>query len=247
MPVIATISPTQSDAQAALGAFLTDLFAIPASSIVATQGNRVPEPKASNFIVMSVISFERQTTNNDQTNDVKMVGCSINSNVLTVSSVPIGEIVPGIQVLGPGVAAATFIQSQLSGPEGGAGTYQISVAQTLVGPVTLSAGSIQMTATFFMTIQLDFHSADYTAAQWAQTFAIAFRDNYAVTFFGNLPAPQNQITPLYAEDAKMRPFINDQKQYEWRWVVDAKLEIDQTVTVPQTFDDSVTIEVVEVP
>lgn len=244
MPVLATISPTQSDAQAALGTFLLDLF--PGVNIVVANDNRVPEPQAGTFIVMSPIRFERQATNVDSTADVRFTG-SIAGNVLTVSAVTIGQITGGLQVLGPGVAANTRIGPQMSGPTGGPGTYEVSVSQTL-GSTVLSAGSIQMTTTFFLTIQLDFHSAKLAdASAQAQTFVIAFRDAYATTFFSGLPAPQNGLTPLYADDAAMRPFYNDQKQFEWRWVVDAKLQIDQTVTVPQTYADSADVVLYEVP
>lgn len=245
MPVAISISPIQDDAQAALKAFLIDILAVPATSVVAANPNRVAEPAAGNFIVMSPIRFERQATNNDATADVKFVG-SISQSVLTVNSITSGQIVNGLQILGPGVAPNTTIVRQTSGPPGGTGTYQVTGSQS-VAQETLSAGSIQVTATYFMTIQVDFHSTDYTASAWAQTLVTLFRDNYATTFFGALPAPQNAISPLYADDAAMRPFYNAEQQFEWRWVVDVKLQIDQTVTVPQTFADSATVTVVEIP
>lgn len=245
MPVVASIAPVQSDAQAALKAFLFDLFGS-TTTVVAAQANRVAEPASGNFIVMTALSFARQATTNDVTSDVRFVG-SIAGNVLTVTSIQIGQIIDGLMIQGTGVAAQTFVQSQTSGAPGGAGTYLLSNVQTLAGPVVFSAGVIQMTVTYFLTIQLDFHSADYTASAWAQTFATAFRDQYAVTFFAGLPSPQNMIVPLYAEDAMQRPFINDQQQFEWRWGVDAKLEIDQVVTVPQTYADSAALSLFEVP
>lgn len=245
MPVVTTISPTQSDAQTALGTFLMDILGVPATQIVAAQSNRVPEPKTGNFVVMTAISFERQATNLETQQDVRFTG-SISGNVLTVTAVQIGQLAAGLFVVAAGVTAGTTIQQQTGGTPGGAGTYQLSASMT-VGSETMSAGSLQETTTYFLTIQLDFHSADYTAAQWAQTFATLFRSTYATTFFSGLPAPQNTISPLYATDATQRPFLNAEQQYEWRWVVDAKLQIDQTVTVPQTYADSAQVVLFEVP
>jgi hypothetical protein len=236
MPVIKTISPTQSDAQTALGAFLADLF--PGGVIIAAQANRVPEPQSSNFILMSFLNFERNDTNFDTNQDVKMTG-AIAGTVLTVSLVSIGTIYVGMPVFGPGVAAGTLISAQLSGTPGGAGTYRVSISQT-VASETISGGTLIVTTTYICTIQCDFHSADYTAANWAQTFSNLFRDEYATTFFSKLSTGAT-ISPLYSDDAAMRPFINAEQQYEWRWVVDAKLQLDQTVTIPLAYDDAVKV------
>lgn len=237
MPVIKTISPNQSDAQTALAAFLADLFN--GAVIIAAQANRVPEPKSPNFILMSALSYERQATNTDGNADVKLTG-SIAGNVLSVSFVTLGTMIPGMPIFGPGVALNTLVGSQLSGTPGGAGTYSVSPAQS-VASETLSGGTKIVTTTYIFTCQLDFHSAnDYTAGNWAQTFSNLFRDEYATTFFSNLSTGAT-ITPLYSDDAHQRPFTNDQQQYEWRWVVDAKLQVDQTVTIPQTYDDAVTV------
>lgn len=56
---------------------------------------------------------------------------SIAGNVLTVTAVASGELVPGTLVTGTGVTAATHITSQLSGTEGGVGTYAVSIAQVV--------------------------------------------------------------------------------------------------------------------
>lgn len=61
---------------------------------------------------------------------------SITTTVLTVTGTPTGTLAVGQQVLGAGVAAGTFILSLGSGT-GGAGTYNVSVSQTV--------GSISMT------------------------------------------------------------------------------------------------------
>jgi hypothetical protein len=236
MPLIKTLSPAQSDAQTALKAFLADLF--PTGEMIAAQANRVPEPHTANFVLMSLIRFERQATNVDGNSDVRLQG-SIAATTLTVTAVTLGTIVPGMPLFGPGVAYGTLIVAQLSGNPGSTGTYSVSVSQT-VGAEVLSGGTKIVTTSYTATIQCDFHSADYTAGNWAQIFSGLFRDEYATTFFAGLSTGAT-ITPLYSDDAEQRPFINENQQYEWRWVVDAKLQIDQTVTVPQTYDDAVTV------
>ena len=52
-------------------------------------------------------------------------------NVMTVVTMSSGVIVPGGVVTGTGVTAGTTVVSQLSGTPGGAGTYQVSIAQTV--------------------------------------------------------------------------------------------------------------------
>lgn len=54
-----------------------------------------------------------------------------NSGVMTVTAVGSGTLQPGMLVAGTGVAAGTGIISQLTGPAGGTGTYQLSVGQSV--------------------------------------------------------------------------------------------------------------------
>ena len=56
---------------------------------------------------------------------------SIAGNVMSVTSVASGTIAVGGAVSGSGVAAGTLVQSQLTGLAGGAGTYAVSVTQSV--------------------------------------------------------------------------------------------------------------------
>ena len=56
-------------------------------------------------------------------------------NVLTILTMASGKVVPGALVTGTGVTAGTTIVSQLTGSSGGAGTYQVSIAQTVSAAV----------------------------------------------------------------------------------------------------------------
>ena len=212
---------------------------------VAAQPNRVVEPNNPYFVVMSPMAFERFSTNVDGWADCKFTG-SIAGAVLTVASVQIGAIVSGAAVIGSGVAANTAILTQLTGPTGGAGTYAVSVSQT-VGSETMSAGTKIMTQSAEIDVQLDFHSPDLVSSDFAQIVSTAFRDEYATTFFAGLSTPLNGVTPLLADDPKQQPFINAENQYEYRWITNCRLQVNQVVSVSQQYADGVTVVLQEVP
>jgi hypothetical protein len=56
---------------------------------------------------------------------------SIATTTLTVSAVSAGSLFPSMQLTGTGVTAGTRIVAQLTGTTGGAGTYTVSVSQTV--------------------------------------------------------------------------------------------------------------------
>jgi len=212
-------------------------------SIIAGQQNRSAEPANPFFAVITPIRFDRFSTNVDASQDVKFTG-SITGNVLTVSAIETGEILLGAMVTGQGIAFGTTITGFLTGT-GGTGTYQVSQSQT-VAVDTLSAGWKTLTQNAQITIQIDFHSSDTTAGDFAQTVSTALRDPYGVDFFAGLAAPLNGVVPLIADDPVQRPFINAENQYEWRWSLDCKLEMNQTIIVPQTYADSADVTLVDV-
>jgi hypothetical protein len=65
---------------------------------------------------------------------------SIAANVLTVTAVGSGTLVPGATLSGTGVTTGTTIVAQLTGTPGGIGTYQVSTQET--------AASTTITATY---------------------------------------------------------------------------------------------------
>jgi hypothetical protein len=215
-------------------------------SIIAGQQNRAMEPVNPFFVVMTPIRFDRFATNVDYSDDVKFVG-SIASNVLTVTHVDTGVLTPGATVFGANVVAGTTIIYQMTGaPIGGIGTYQVSKSQTILSE-TLSAGWKTLTQDAQITIQIDFHSSDTTAGDFAQTVSTALRDAYGVDFFASLAIPLNGVVPLYADDPVQRPFVNAENQFEWRWSLDCRLEVIQTIRVPEQYSDSATVTLVDVP
>ncbi len=240
------ISPTQSNLTEALGQFLVATLGLTPAQIIVGQQNRVPEPQSTDFVVMTPIRFERLATNIDGSVDVKFIG-SIVGTVLTVTSIDFGEISVGSTLSGPNVAAGTVISKQTSGPSGGIGTYTVSISQT-IGSETLSAGSKTLLQEARAVVQLDFHSqgSDQTAGDNAQKISTMLRDEYGVNFFANLAPPLNGIAPLHADDPRQTAFENAESQIEWRWVLDAHFQVNQVVSVPQTYGDGAAVELVSV-
>lgn len=248
MPTVAALAPSQSDVLQSLRAFLLDV--LPSGVEVLTgQPNRVPEPSSLNFVIMTPIRVERLGTNRGSGFDVKFTG-SVAGNILTVTSVAIdprtglqhGSIATGRFLYGVNVTDGIKIVSQLSGTPGGAGTYQLSGSQSLA-PETLAAGYWQYMQPASATVQLDFHSADLSSSDMAMTASTLFRSEYGTRFFKALGP---DVTPLYADDPSQQPFVNDQQQYEWRWVLDACMQVNDIAQVGQQFADAVNIGLIEV-
>lgn len=237
------ITPTQSNVLASLRAFL--LAVLPDGMEVVTGGpNRVPEPKVGGFVVMSPVRINRLATNLDTASDVVFEG-SIAGTVLSVTEMLHGTIRTGLNLFGLDVLEATKISSQLSGSTGGSGTYQVSKTQT-IGARKLAAGYWSMQQNAEHTVQLDFHGDTIAASDNAQIVATAFRDLYGCDFFRQLASPLNGVSPLHADDPRQMPFINDEQQYEWRWILEACLQANQVVITPQQFAEALEIGLIEV-
>lgn len=237
-----TPSPTQSNIQAALRSFL--LSVLPAGvDVIAGQINRVAEPRAGDFVVLTPSHFKRLRTNQDSFEDVKFTG-SIAGTVLTVTDVDFGVIEIGATVFGVGVAANTLITALGSGT-GGVGTYTVSVSQT-ISEEELSSGAKTVEQGVQVTVQLDFHSASLSSAgDMAQTFSTLFRDEYATTQFAN-QEPNYGVVPLWSEDPHQAPFISETQQWEWRWIAECLLQANVIVSVPQEFCDSIEVTLIDV-
>lgn len=235
------LEPTQSNVQAALRSFL--LAALPGKKVVAGVVNRVPELRDSDFVVIIPLRFKRLETNTDSAADVRFTG-SIAGTVLTVTDVDYGIILDGATVFGTGITAGTVVVTQTSGTTGGIGTYTVSESQT-VGSRTLASGAQTLMQPAEVTVQMDFHSAGTAGSDMAQTVSTLLRDPYGVEQFAN-QTPNYGVVPLHADDPKYMPFINEAQQYEWRWVVEACLQVNQTVSIPQQYADVVEVDLVSV-
>lgn len=227
-----TLSLTESQILTVLRAFLLDV--LPAgTAVVRAQTNRVPEPIGTNFVVMTPFMRQRLATNEDNYDDVAFLGF-ITGTTLTVTEVEFGIIRIGAPVYGSGVAAGTIVTAFGTGT-GGVGTYTVSPAQT-VSSRALFAGTMAARQATMVTVQLDVHGP--SSADNAQFISTLFRDMYACDFFTAL---QPELQPLHASEPRQVPFVNGEAQVEYRWSVDAVMQANPIVTVPQRFADQVEI------
>ena len=230
-----TISPTEFDANVALRTFL--LSVLPANTpVIRGQVNRAPEPKDSNFVVMTPIRRTLLAMNFDQFVDTKMTA-SIAGSIMTVTGIDYGSLKDGSVLFGTGVAQGTQVISQISGSVGGTGTYSVSTSET-VGSQIIAAGVLNALQSTELTVQLDVHGP--IGADNAQRISTMLMDDYAFLSFAR---QGTVIRPLYADNRGQIPFINAEQQYEDRWIVDACLQVNATVQdIPQQFFDQIYVE-----
>lgn len=263
----AALSLTETQILTVLRAFLLDILPT-GTAVVRAQTNRVPEPIGTNFVVMTPFMRRRLATNEDSYNDTAFLGF-ITGTTLTVTEVEFGTIRIGAPVYGSGVAANTYVTGFGTGT-GGVGTYLITPAQTVPSgdmlpfrilaqdgqplltqdglwlitqayvpagtPVPMFAGTMSAKQSTMVNVQLDVHGP--SSADNVQRITTLFRDNYACQFFTDL---EPALQPLYADDGKQIPFLNGEAQIEYRWVIDAVMQANPVVTVPQRFADEVLI------
>lgn len=253
----AGLSLTQSQALTDLRSLLLN-FLDPAVEVVLAQDNRVPEPTAANFVLMTPVRRDRIATNIDTYQDCAFVGV-INGTVMTVSGMILGKILIGATVFGQYVSANTKILAQTGGTPGGAGSYTIAPSQvtpsgaigqyvigqspmgiTVDGVIMASGGASLMQQTKFI-VQLDVHGP--ASADNGQIISTIFRDPAAYDFLQTLG---HDVSPLYADDPRQMPYLNEQQQIEWRWVIEAALQINPLVLIPQQYADTVTIILINV-
>ncbi len=239
------ISPTQSVLQKALGEFLVRVLPS-GTEVIVGQQNRVPEPKPSNFVTMTPILRSRIETNVDDSEDVLLTGSivplDVETGTLTVTEIDYGELQAGSPIFGVSVADNTEVIEQLTGDPGGVGTYSVSPSQTVTSRA-LGAGITSLAQNMQVTMQIDVHGL--SSSDNAQIISTCFNDKFAVEFFAAL-VPSVPITPLFSVDPRQIPFINAEKQYEDRWIVDVNLQANQSALVPQQFADVVDVDVVNV-
>lgn len=239
-------TPTQSNAMAQLRSFL--LAVLPAGvEVLQAQPNRVPEPAGPNYVLMTPRRLDRLRTNVDAYRDARFTG-SVAGATMTIAAVDPdfpGQLAVGSVVFGAGVAAGTTVTALGTGA-GGVGTYSVAPAQT-VASRALSSGVKTVEQGQRITVQLDFHAdpAADVSGDMATTVSTLFRDGYAVEQFAGQD-PNYGVVPLHADDPAQRPFFNDQQQAENRWVVEAMLQSNVVVSVPQQFADSVDLDLVSV-
>jgi hypothetical protein len=74
------------------------------------------------------------------------------------------------------------------------------------------------------------------------TIDALFRSEYGVDFFA---ATGFWIAPLWIDTAGQMPFENAESEVEYRWVMEAHLNVVPIVTTPQQFAQEVQVDTVE--
>lgn len=230
------ITPNEMQVRTALRSFL--LAVLPTGvDVVLGQQNRVPEPQYPAYVVIWPLRHKRLATNLHDWQDCYFPG-SIAGTVMTVGTVTGLPLTIGRQVFGPGVALGTVIT-------GGSGTsWLVSPSQT-VSAATFSAGAATFTMQTDIVYQLDAHGAPPSpnspsvtpdATDIARTVSTMFRDAFATEFFAATGYP---VAPIHVDEGREIPWTNAEEQYEFRWVQEARLQANFTVSgVPAEFADS---------
>lgn len=133
------------------------------------------------------------------------------------------------------VTAGTLVLQQLSGTSGGIGTYAVSDSQTVASETMYGGLRLDLVHTD-MTVQLDVHgpnSGDNTKLIEGLFFSEVASDQFDGTGI--------DVHPLYCEDARQVPFINDQQQIEWRYSMDAHIQINPSISSWQQFADQIEV------
>lgn len=205
------------------------------ADIVQAQVNRVPEPRAPDYVVMNILRWPRLSTNLEAYADVTFTG-DIAGNVLTIASEGHGAISKNSPLFGEGIIPGTLIRA----PGAVAGTWIISPPQT-VALQPMAAGLKTLMQAGQVAVQLDVHGPN--SANFAMTISTVFRSETATAAFELLnPA----IAPLYADDPRQMPFHSGEQQYETRFIVEANLQVNQTVSIGQQFADQLEVTTLSV-
>lgn len=216
----------------ALRAALLSMPDLGGVEVIRTQVNRVPEPKAADFVLMTPILRERLATNIDNATDTIITG-AISGTTLTVLTVQRGIVRLGARLTGNGVPDGTMLLERLP-----IGTYRLSTSAELSAR-TMYAGMKAAMQETKLTIQLDIHGP--ASADNAQIISTLLWDEFIIQPFAGIDAKV-----LYSSDPRQVPFIDAESQWENRWSVDVLLQANQIVYVPQEFADVLTPTLVEV-
>lgn len=231
------VAPSEDAINTALRSFL--VFILPPDvDVILAQVNRVPEPAGEDFVTMTPLRRPRIGTNIDDYADAVFTG-SIAGTTLNITAVGYGELSVGSVLFGVGITAGTRITALGTGA-GGVGTYIVSPGQT-ISSRKIAAGVETFLQPTNITMQLDVHGPN--SADNAQTISTLMRDDYAVQAFAALNA---DVIPLFADDPRQLAFSNAEQQYEDRWVVEAQLQANITITAPLQFADAIEVTLIPV-
>ncbi len=106
---------------------------------------------------------------------------------------------------------------------------------------TVSIGSISFANPTKVTVQLDVHGTH--SADNVHVLATLFRDDYGYQL---LQGSGFDVSPLYMSEPRQSPFINGEQQVEERWSVDAVLQCNPILTLPQQSAISLVVGLIDI-
>lgn len=237
---VPTLFPTESYELAALRSFLKAVLptGVP---VVQGQANRVSEPNADDFVVFWPLRQSRLSTNIVDTFDNEFTG-AISGATLTVNSIinAASPLAAGM-LLTDGtaghVSASTILGAQLSGSLGGTGAYSVSPSQNITAETMFAGQRTDLTPTEF-TVQCDVHGPN--GADNARRIEGLFRSEVGVDLFAAAD-PTGSVVPLYCDEVRQVPFINAEQQYENRYTLDLRMQINPVLGTPQDFATAIDV------
>jgi hypothetical protein len=258
MSLLPSINFNESAVFTALRAFIINVCSGTGTiQVVQGQQSRVPEPSDSDYIVFWPLGDPRLATNIDVFGDCTFYG-QVTGSTLSVNQVNFGTIQIGGLLYGSAVPTGTYILSQTSGTQsGGSGAYALSSSFATGTGTPMAAGALFAQLGAEVDVQVDVHGPN--SHDNATIFTTMFRDQYAISFFqayGTAPPGfpagttgpfqlnafnYSAVGPLHADDPRQVPFFNAEQQWENRWIITARLQANQIVSVPQQFAGQVQI------
>jgi hypothetical protein len=239
---VPSLSLTEDDALTALRNFLLSVVS-PDVEVILGQVNRVAEPQGDDFIVYWPNIQGRLSTNIVNTYDnilvASIAGAVLDVTQLVRSASPLAAGMLLIDGTVGQIAANTILGAQISGSVGGTGLYSVSPVQSL-GSETLYAGQSANLVPIELEVQIDVHGPN--SGNNVTVIAGLLRSEYGVDSFQGTGF---DVTPLYSTDPRQAPFRNDQDQIEFRWSLDAHLQINPVIGVPIQFADELAVTTVE--
>lgn len=89
-----------------------------------------------------------------------------------------------------------------------------------------------------MRVQLDCYGP--SSGDWADMLTTLLRSDYGVQQL------KPNVTPLYADSARLIPLDDTEMQYEERWSIDGHFQYNPVTTVPQDYADVINITLINV-
>lgn len=229
------LSVTESAVITSLRSVLLAVLGVP---VIQAQGNRVPPPAGPDYVTITPLMRNRLSTNVDSYTEATMIA-SITADLMTVTALLDGHAEPGMALAGDNVQPFSILGAIIDGTPG-AEVWRVSPSQTVPSGL-IYAGAKQLQAGTLLTLQLDVHGP--RSADLAQIISTVLRDDYACQA---MAADGLGAQPCYTSDPRQMVFWTGEMQAENRWMVDAVLQINPVVSVPQQFAGVATIGLVEV-